>query len=419
MHDVLTGCRDAKSIWRTILALALAGGLLTTGCGTEDKPPSVVATGEPALTIGIDYDQPGLSVMGKDGKPVGFDADTARYIADRLDVKIEKVTWKQARPDQREQMLNSGAVDFIVAAYSITPERQRQVSFAGPYLVVGQDLLVRTEQTGIEGPEDLDERTVCAPTGSTSAEWIQRHFATGAKPVTRESVSACVDELLAGTVDAVTTDDVILAGFAARHPGKLRVVGHPFARDRYGVGVKKGNTELQGKITSAIREMIADGSWERFMTADIAPSGYRPVPPPPVFNAPDQPVVAGDPNSLDPELVRAVDTLAATANARDWEGFSQHVCPESRDAVDQFVLRYTPQYDDTLGDEVKSAGFTYTITGIAQTGPDAATFLAHETFTDVPDKYRDYVEDIDLTGTMQRRDGQWLLCGLAADFAES
>lgn len=418
MHGVLTGCHNPNSMKRVILAVALAGGLALTACA-QDKPVSSVATGEPALTIGIKFDQPGLSVMGSDGTPKGFDVDTASYIANKLGVKPEKVTWKETRTDQREQMLNSGAVDYVVASYSITAERQQQVSFAGPYLVVGQDLLVRADETGINRPEDLNGRTVCSVRGSTSAERIRKDFATDAKLTTRESYSACVDELLASTVDAVTTDDVILAGFAAQHAGKLRVVGHPFARDRYGVGVKKGNTELQGKITSAIQEMIGDGSWEQSVTTNFAPSGYKPLPPPPVFNAPDRPIAAGDSTKLDPELVKTVDAIAATANARDWDGFGQHVCPEALDAIDQLVMQYTPQYDETLGEEVKSTGFTYSITGITQTGPDAATFLAHESFTDVPDKYNGYFKDIDFTGTMERRDGRWKLCALAADFVES
>lgn len=400
---------------RVRLAWAIAVGLTVAGCGEEPKP---VVPQAPTLTIGVKFDQPGLSVMGADGKPHGFDADTAVYIAGRLGVTPENIIWKEARSDQREQLLNSGAVDFVVASYSITAGRQEQISFAGPYLAAGQDLMVRQSEKGLDRPEDLNGHSVCTAEGSSSAEKIRKNFATRVELVTRDTYVQCVGDLLNGTVDAVSTDDIILAGYAAQHPGTLRVTGHRFTRERYGVGVRKGNIDLQARITQAIRMMIDDGSWRRSMAANIGPSGHRTLPPPPVFNAPDKEIAPGDLTQLDPELVRITKSIAATFNAQDWESFQQLVCPETAEDIDDLVIQYTPQYDRTLGPEVKSAGFTKTITGITQTSPDSATYLAHESFTNIPDKYRQYFKDIDYTGTMVRRDGQWKLCSIAADFVE-
>ncbi|PXX56318.1 ABC-type amino acid transport substrate-binding protein [Nocardia tenerifensis] len=396
-----------------IVAGALVACLaLAVACSKNDDE-------KPTLTIGVKFDQPGLSAMGTSGKPAGFDVDTAAYIADKLGVDADHITWKEAPSAQRESMLNDGTVDFIVASYSITAPRQQQVSFAGPYLVAGQDLLVRKDETRIDRPEALDGRTVCSAEGSTSAAKIKKDFAAGVNSTARPTYSACVDDLLAGTADAVTTDDVILAGYAAQHPDKLRVVGHPFTRERYGVGVKKGDTELQGRITSAIQDMISDGSWERSVSKNLAPSGFRPLSAPVVFNAPDTAVTAVDPNTLDPELVKVVNRLAETSNNQQWDEFNTMTCPDAAPAINALVKQYTPQFDERIGPDVKDAGFTNTITGITQTGPDSATFLAHESFTNVPDKYRQYFKDIDYTGTMQRQNGAWKLCNLAADFVES
>ncbi|MFI6867491.1 glutamate ABC transporter substrate-binding protein [Nocardia sp. NPDC050406] len=397
------------------LAGAIAVGLTVAACGEEVKP---VVQQPPTLTVGIKFDQPGLSVMGPDGRPRGFDADTATYIAGRLGVAPEHIIWREARSDQREQLLNSGAVDFVVASYSITAGRQEQVSFAGPYFVAGQDLLVRQSEKSIERPEDLNGRTVCTAEGSSSADKIRKNFASRAKLVTRDTYVQCVGDLINGTVDAVSTDDVILAGFAAQHPGTLRVTGHRFTRERYGVGVRKGNIDLQARITQAIRMMIDDGSWRRSIAENLGTSGHRTLPPPPVFNAPDKEIAPGDLTQLDPELVQITQSIAATFNAQDWEGFQQLVCPETAQDIDDLVIQYTPQYDRTLGPEVKAAGFTKTITGITQTSPDSATYLAHESFSNIPDKYRHYFKDIDYTGTMVRRDGAWKLCSIAADFVE-
>lgn len=397
------------------LAGMLVAGMTVAACGEESKP---VVQQAPSLTVGIKFDQPGMSVMGSDGRPRGFDADTATYIASKLGVAPEHIAWKEARSDQREQMLNSGAVDFVVASYSITAGRQEQVSFAGPYLVAGQDLLVRQSESRIERPEDLNGRTVCTAEGSSSADKIRKNFASRVNLVTRDTYIQCASDLLNGTVDAVSTDDVILAGYAAQHPGTLRVVGHRFTRERYGVGVRKGNIDLQARVTQAIRMMIDDGTWRRSIADNINPSGHRTLPPPPVFNAPDKEIAPGDLTQLDPALVNTTNSIAATFNAQDWESFQQLVCPETAEDIDDLVIQYTPQYDRTLAPEVKSAGFTKTITGITQTSPDSATYLAHESFTNIPEKYRHYFKDIDYTGTMVRRDGSWKLCSIAADFVE-
>ncbi|MEV0294063.1 glutamate ABC transporter substrate-binding protein [Nocardia sp. NPDC050710] len=392
---------------RPLLGIALAAALAPiTACTPATGDPT------PTFVIGIDYDQPGLSVMGEDGVPRGFDVDTAIYIAEHLGADSSRIIWKEAPPSRRETLLAEGAVDFVVASYSITAHPQ-QVSFAGPYLVAGQDLLVRNEDTGIDRPQALDGRTICTAAGSTAADKIGEDFATGVNLTTRESYSACVTELLDGTVDAVSTDDVILAGFAARHPDRLRVVGRPFTRERYGVGVRTGDSVLRARITEAIRAMIADGAWERAMTAHIAPSGYRPSPAPPVFDAPDP-----ESGTADPTLVQAVERLMESANAKRWSTFDALVCPGAAQAVGAVIMRYTPQYDQRLGPRAKDAGFTNTLIGISQTGPDSATFLAHETFTNVPAEYAEFFKDIDYTGTMVRRGGSWMLCALAADFVE-
>ncbi|MEU6585043.1 glutamate ABC transporter substrate-binding protein [Nocardia sp. NPDC046763] len=401
---------------RAIRAVAVTAGLALAACGTTPKPDD--APPPRTLTIGIKSDQPGLAVRGPDGKLYGFDVDTAVYIAGKLGVTPDHITWREARSDEREDLLNSGAVDFIVGSYSITAARQQLVSFAGPYLLAGQDLLVRQGERAIDQPEDLDGRTVCTAEGSTSADKIRRGFAQNVQLTTRDTYAQCVADLIAGTIDAVTTDDVILAGYAHEHPGVLRVVGHRFTRERYGVGVHKGDLELQSRITAVIRMMIDDGSWRRAMDTHLTASGYQPLPAPVVFNAPDKTVTPGDPTTLDPELVNAATAVAATSNARDWEGFRSLVCPETPDAIDEIVFQYTPQFDKSLGAEVKNAGYTNTVTGVTQTDPNSATFAFHETFTNVPEKYRSYFKDVDYTGTMVRRAGSWKLCGLAADFVE-
>jgi glutamate transport system substrate-binding protein len=208
--------------------------------------------------------------------------DTAVYIAAALGVPREGITWKEANSGQRQQLLESGQVDLIVSTFSITDERKKEVDFAGPYFVAHQDLLVRRNDTEITGPEALDGKNLCSVAGTTSAAYVTSHFLGNIKLVELPRFSDCVTALANSEVDAVTTDDVILAGFAAepQYQGKLKVVGKGFSDEVYGVGVKKGNTALVDKVNAALRQYIDDGSWKKSLDANVRPSGYS-IPSPP------------------------------------------------------------------------------------------------------------------------------------------
>ena len=227
------------------------------------------------IRIGIKFDQPGLGFK-KSGTYVGFDVDVAKYVAKKLGYSEDEIVWKEAPSKQREAMLQNGDVDMILATYSITDERKNAVSFAGPYFVAGQDLLVRKDDHSINGPEDLNGKRLCSVTGSTSAATVKEKFASEVQLMEQPGYAECATALFSGIVDAVTTDDIILAGLASASRGKLRVVGKPFTQDYYGVGIKKGDTALAKKINAAITEMIKDGSWERAIADNTEGTSYTP-----------------------------------------------------------------------------------------------------------------------------------------------
>jgi glutamate transport system substrate-binding protein len=258
---------------------ALALGL--TACGSDDDGSGSGASGSggsggEGLKIGIKFDQPGLGL--KQGSEfTGMDVDVATYIAKELGVDAGDIQFVQAPSAQRETLISTGQVDMVVATYSITDARKEKVSFAGPYFIAGQDLLVRADDSSITGPDTLKGKKLCSVTGSTSAQKVKekvpdvnlQEFAT---------YSECVAALASGAIDALTTDDTILAGYAAQeqYKGKLKVVGQPFSEERYGVGLKKGDTAQCQKITDAIKKMVTDGEWQKIVDKNLGPAGYKP-----------------------------------------------------------------------------------------------------------------------------------------------
>ncbi|WP_282786558.1 glutamate ABC transporter substrate-binding protein, partial [Nocardia sp. CC201C] len=253
---------------RITQALRLAVGavaltVVASGCGGGSDKTATENAADGNLTIGIKYDQPGLGLREKDGSFSGFDVDVATYVAEKLGVSPENITFKEAPSAQRETLIQNGQVDFIAATYSITDKRKEKVDFAGPYFITGQSLLVRSDNTDITGAESLSgNKKLCSVKGSTPAQNVKDKYAKDVQLQEYDTYSLCVEALKAGAVDAVTTDDIILRGYAAQNPGALKVVGDTFTVEKYGIGVKKGDTESRQRINDAIEDMITSGAWQ-------------------------------------------------------------------------------------------------------------------------------------------------------------
>jgi glutamate transport system substrate-binding protein len=235
------------------------------------------------IVIGVKYDQPGIGFKGAtDDMPVGFDPEIGKILAGSLGIAPEDITWKETISDNREPFLQEGEVDLVIASYSITDERREVVGQAGPYYVTGQQLLVKSD-SDIESLEDVAGTEVCSVTGSTSLENIK---AEGAKPRGFDTYSECVDQVLSGTVDAMTTDGAILLGYAAENPDELKVVVEPFSEERYGVGYSLDKPEMCQWIVDTLTDAQEDGTWGEAFEATLGQSGVETPEPPAMDECP-------------------------------------------------------------------------------------------------------------------------------------
>ncbi len=185
------------------------------------RPRAVAARGGgDTIVIGTKFDQPGLSLRNPDGTMSGFDVDVANYVAGQLGYAPDEIEWKEAPSGQRENLIQNGQVKFIVATYSITDARKKKVVFRRPVPVTGQSLLVRSDSNDITGAESLENnKSLCSVAGSTPAQKIKDNYPE-VQLQQYDTYSACVEALKNGAVDAVTTDEVILAGYARRTPAR-------------------------------------------------------------------------------------------------------------------------------------------------------------------------------------------------------
>ncbi|MEV0917592.1 glutamate ABC transporter substrate-binding protein [Streptomyces sp. NPDC049967] len=267
-------------------AAVLALALTATACGSDDKDDSSGSGGGKKITIGIKIDQPGIGLKTPDGKFTGFDVDVATYVAKELGYDAKNIEFKETKSADRETSIDRGDVKFIAASYSINDERLKKVDFAGPYLLAHQDILVRADDTSIKSAKDLNNKKLCSVTGSTSAQNIHDTLAPKAQLQEYGGYSECLTGLENKAVDALTTDDSILAGYASQdaNKGKFKLAGLKMTNENYGIGLKKGDADLKKKINDALTKMVSDGSWEKAVKANFGPANYKNEPAPKIGN---------------------------------------------------------------------------------------------------------------------------------------
>jgi glutamate transport system substrate-binding protein len=288
-------------------ALAAATGLLLAGCSSEagnqasdaSKSTAAVETDvnfEPGttmarlhdagkITVGTKYDQPGFGLLNPQTKePEGFDVEIAKIIAAKLGLKADAITWTETVSANREPFIQNGSVDIVVATYTINDKRKEVVDFAGPYYEAGQDIMVaKGNPEKIEGPDDLAGKKVCSVEGSTPAQNIRDNYPE-AQLTTYDVYSKCADDLKNGNVQAVTTDNVILTGLVAGSPDDFELVGNPFTKEPYGIGLKKGDTEFRNFINDVLEESFDDGSWADAWDRTAGDISGQEAPEPPKVN---------------------------------------------------------------------------------------------------------------------------------------
>ena len=127
--------------------------------------------------------------------------------------------------------------------------------------MAGQSLMVRADDTSINGPDDLTGKTVCSVDGSTPARNIEKNY-PDTELKTFEAYTELPRPARNKQVDAVTTDNVILAGYVAESPDDFKIAGEPFTEEPYGIGLKLGDTEFRNWINDVLEASFTDGRWK-------------------------------------------------------------------------------------------------------------------------------------------------------------
>ena len=278
-----------------LFALLALGAVLFAACGGDDDDnkgkttpaaptvaattaaPTVAAAAFPAdssmaaivkkgkLVVGVKFDQPGFGQLDPVSKKVdGFDVAITKEIAKALGLKEEQVEFVESVSKDRIPFLQTDKVDLVAATMTINADRKTQIEFSKPYYQAGQSILVKKDNTTIKAVGDLNGKKVCSVQGSTSEKNVKEKAPTS-DLLSLETYSACVSSLKDGRVEAVSTDDIILAGFAAIDPN-IKLVGGQFTKEPYGIGMKLGKKDLQSFVDAQLDRMFKDGTWDKIYT---------------------------------------------------------------------------------------------------------------------------------------------------------
>ena len=254
-----------------VLSLAACGGAKTETTAAEttaEKKEETTTTGTTAaetaeaaggtLIVGFDQDFPPMGFVGDNGEYTGFDLDLAKEVASRLglEYKAQPIAW-----DSKDMELESGNIDCIWNGFTITG-REDDYTWTTPYMANKQVFVVAND-SDIKSQADLAGKVVEVQADSSAEAALKENqdlANTFGQLLTTPDYNTAFMDLEQGAVDAVAMD-VIVAGYQIKQRNAdFKILDDSLSEEEYGVGFKKGNTELRDKVQGALEEMAADGT---------------------------------------------------------------------------------------------------------------------------------------------------------------
>jgi polar amino acid transport system substrate-binding protein len=210
------------------------------------------------------------------GKIEGFDVDMARQIAQAIFGNPDKLQIKVIPYDKRVKSAMDGSVDIVADTMTANCARWKDVDFSSIYYEAGQRILV-SSNSDAKTIDDLGGKKVCAASGSTSYDNIGK-VKTKPLPVAKATFGDCLVAFQQNEVDAVSTDDTILAGMAAQDP-YAKVVGPKFTQEPYGMAMSKIHPEFTAFVNAVLAKNRANGTWTATYKKWLGAFGAPPAPP--------------------------------------------------------------------------------------------------------------------------------------------
>lgn len=212
------------------------------------------------LTVGVSYDSKPFGFLDKNGKLVGFEVDIAKNIAKFILGDENKIDFVETNSCSSISLVSSGEIDFIIAATTITPQRQLIVVFSEPYYTTGQAVLV-PQNSKILRPKDLNHKNVIVQLNST-AEMTPKKVAPYVILMRYKSHELAFNDFKNGKGDAIISDEALLKGFLMDNPTGYKILPFKLSIEPYGVVIQNSPeaSSLKMAVNNALGQMKSDGT---------------------------------------------------------------------------------------------------------------------------------------------------------------
>ena len=208
----------------------------------------------------------------------GFDADLAKLLAIYI-IGKPNVEIVPPASETSEAMLANGTVDVVFNTYTITEERAKQVAFAGPYFESGLAVAVKSDNKDITSEKDLDGKTVIVGANTPAVTEVPK-IAPKATVTAFGTDPAAVQALIQGRGDAYVQDYTLLASDAASEK-QIKVVGQPFTKEPYGIGLKHGDDDFKTFVNTWLKTIQKGGQWGKAWKTTLGTVTDSEIPTPP------------------------------------------------------------------------------------------------------------------------------------------
>lgn len=257
--------------WLYLVVLTLLAALVLAGCqrqqaqqpgGGQQQAGQVPDLGGRTVRVATDATYPPFEMLDENKNIVGYDIDLITEICTLANCKpeIKSTAWDGIFP-----ALQKGDYDAVISGVTITEERDKTMDFSEAYIEVGQVVLVRANETRINGVNDLADKAVAVQRGTTNDEAATQMQKEGKVRDVRRfpTFDLAVRSLLNRDVDAVIIDNTAASGYMGTNPDQLKVAGEKFTTEGLGIVVREGDQELQGAFNAALKVLRENGTLDR------------------------------------------------------------------------------------------------------------------------------------------------------------
>lgn len=214
----------------------------------------------PTLKIGMELSYPPFETIDKEGKPSGISVDLAYALGSWMHeaILIENIPFIGLIPS-----LNANKIDLILSSMTVTQERTQAIDFSDPYLEIGLCFLI-SKQTKSSSLQDLDQKgNIIVVKVATTGEVFAKEHITQAKIIALDQEASCIMEVVQGKANAFLYDQISIYNSWQRYPEETKVSLFPVTKEKWAIGMRKGDDELRRKVNAFLLDFEKTGGFKK------------------------------------------------------------------------------------------------------------------------------------------------------------